>query len=72
MTPFEEHVRKYRPDSVTAKLSLENEKLRAIVRGLAVTINHCLQCGATWDYLGGQEKHRPGCLAAPPHKEKKQ
>jgi hypothetical protein len=28
MTPFEEHVRKYRPNSVTARLSLENERLR--------------------------------------------
>jgi hypothetical protein len=31
MTPFEQHMRRYHPDSTTARLSMENEHMRGII-----------------------------------------
>lgn len=40
MTPFEKHVREYRPDSVTAKLSFENEGLKIALEASQIHLSH--------------------------------
>lgn len=63
MTPFEAHMRKYHPDSTTARLSREVEKYRKIVadneeRDLEYLREACRSIGGTLE-LGPRVSEEP-------------